>query len=193
MHIPADGVIVRQVPEKLQLEIVSADPRLVYDGTSMIVTIRLKNLGDQSVLVPWETPPIEPEPDAEGTTSYESVSIDLTLGTLNDREKKSYLKGKASLVATPNNRSQHMELLSGQWVDLKLRAVIECATKGSWPCQRFRADEHAQLIATWWEMRYSHGCKMDAAFKSRTLESAPLEVVYVTSTQPDQKPSPSLQ
>ena len=59
----ADGVIVRDVPETLRLEIVSADPRLVYDGTQLTITVRLKNIGDLPVLVPWQTNQVEPDTD----------------------------------------------------------------------------------------------------------------------------------
>jgi hypothetical protein len=186
----SDGVIVPDVPEKLQLEIVNTDPRLVYDGTTMVVTVRLKNVGDQHVLVPWETHPIEPDVDPnDGTTSYESATVHLTFGTLGDRQA-SYLKGQATLVAAPNNRAQHVELLSGQWVDVKLRSVIECASKEPWACKPFRADKNARLTADWSEWLYTRGCKEgNSAYKSRTLESAPVEVVYVASAPSDKETS----
>jgi hypothetical protein len=95
-----DGVIVRDVPEKLHLEIVSADPRLVYDGTTMTITVRLKNMGDLPILVPWQTNQVEPDTDPKsGDTRYESATIHLTFGTLEDRRNYTYLKGEATLAA----------------------------------------------------------------------------------------------
>jgi hypothetical protein len=83
----ADGVILRDVPEKLHLEIVSADPRLVYDGTPLTITVRLKNIGDLPVSVPWQTNQVEPDTDPKtGDTSYESATIHLTFGTLEESQ-----------------------------------------------------------------------------------------------------------
>ena len=194
----AHGVIVRDVPEKLHLEIVSADPRLVYDGTAMMITVRLKNVGDLPVLVPWQTNQVEPDIDPKtGDTSYESATIHLTFGTLEDRQHYTYLKGEATLAAAPSNRAQHLELLAGQWVDLKFKAALECHSKETWACKQFHADEHAQLTAHWWEWLFTReekGCGgMRGAFKSRTLESTPIEVVYVVSPPSDEKTAPAPQ
>jgi len=191
----ADGVIVRDVPEKLQLEIVAVDPRLVYDGAAMVVTVRVKNIGDLPVLLPWESNRVEPDIDAKsGDTSYESASIHLTFGTREDRKHYTYLKGEATLTAAPSNRVQHLELLSGQWADVKFKAAVECASKETWACKQFQADEHAQVTAHWWEWlftRQEKGCGgMRGAFKSRTLESSPLEVVYVASPSDGKKSAP---
>ncbi|MBZ5548262.1 MAG: hypothetical protein LAO22_09990 [Acidobacteriia bacterium] len=188
----ANGVIVRDVPEKLRLEIVGVDPRLVYDGTAMMITVRVKNIGDLPVLVPWQTNQVEPDTDPKsGDTSYESATIHLTFGTLEDRKHCTYLKGEATLAAAPSNRAQHLELLSGQWADVKFKAAIQCASKETWACKRFHADEHAQLTAHWWEWLFTReekGCGgMRGAYKSRTLESSPLEVVYVASPPSDEK------
>ena len=188
----ADGVILRDVPEKLNLEIVSVDPRLVYDGTRLAITVRLKNLGDLPVLVPWQTTQVEPDTDPKtGDTSYESATIHLTFGTLKDRKQYTYLKGEVTFVAVPSNRAQYLELLTGQWVDVKFNAAIECSSKETWACKQFHADEHAQLTAHWWEWLFTRekkGCGgMRGAYKSRTLESSPLEVVYVASPPSDEK------
>jgi len=89
-----DGAIVRDVPEKLSFEIVSAEPRLVHNGAEITVTVRLKNEGDQQVVVPWEVGAIEPvktDPNDE-TLSYESATIRLALGSPKDGGKQAYLK-----------------------------------------------------------------------------------------------------
>jgi hypothetical protein len=187
-----DGVIVQETPEKVHFEIVSVDPRLVYDGTTMTITVRLKNIGNLPILVPWQTNHVEPDTDPNsGDTSYESATILLTFGTLEDRRNYSYMKGEATLAAAPSNRAQHLELLSGQWADVKFKATLACASKETWACKRFHADEHAQLTAHWWEWLFTHeekGCSgWRGAYKSRTLESSPLEVVYVASSPSDEK------
>ena len=187
-----DGVIVRETPEKLQLDIVSAEPRLVYDKTAIMVTVRLKNVGDQPVLIPWETSQVESDIDPKtGATNNESASIHLTFGTLPDRKNYSYLKGEASLVAAPSRREQHIELLSGQWVDVKFKATLQCDSTESWACKSFHADEHAQLTAHWSEWLFTHeedGCsRWRGAYKSRTLNSSPVDVVYVALPETDAK------
>jgi hypothetical protein len=72
-----------------------------------------------------------------------------------DSKQYTYLKGEATLVAAPSNRAQHLELLTGQWVDVKFNAAIECASKETWACKQFHADEHAQLTAHWWEWLFT--------------------------------------
>jgi hypothetical protein len=185
----SDGVIVREIPERLLLAIVSAEPGLVIDGASLVVTIRLTNAGKDPVLVPWETKQVEPDNDPEtGTTRSEWANIHLTLATLDDRRQKSYLKGDADLFAAPSNRSQHIELLPGQWAEAKLRAIISCNSKETWACRPFKSDENAEVIAHWWESLTTHkndGCDVYTGYyKSRTLESLPIRVAYVATSPP---------
>jgi hypothetical protein len=51
------------------------------------------------------------------------------------RKHYTYLKGEATLAAAPSNRAQHLELLSGQWADMKFKAAIECPSKETWALQ----------------------------------------------------------
>jgi hypothetical protein len=185
-----DGVIVREPQEKLHLAIVNTEPRLVYAQTPITVTVRLKNVGDHRVLIPWETHQVESDIDPKtGATRYESATIQLEFGTLPDRKNNSYLKGEATLVAAPSRREQHVELLSGQWVDIKLKAAIQCDSTESLACEPFNADEHAQLTAHWWESLFTYeeeGCSVwRGAYKSRMLNSSPMEVVYVALPRSD--------
>jgi hypothetical protein len=191
-----DGAIVREVPERVQLELVSVDPPLVYDGTTIIATVRLKNIGDQPILVPWTTPPVEPDTDPKtGAKSWERATIHLTLGIREDRRRSSYLKGEANLTAAPSNRPQQVELLSGQWVDVKFEAAVECYSPESWACQPLPADGHAQLTAHWWESLSTHeeeGCSVwSGHYESRMAESAPFPISYfASSTSGEKKTAP---
>jgi hypothetical protein len=177
----------------LRLEIVQADPRLVYNGALIQVTVRLTNDGSQPVLVPWEVGSVEPEraPDSN-ETSYERANIHLKLGTLKDREQASYLKGEADLFAAPNSHEQHKELLPGQWVEVKFQSAIECHSNEKGACHPFEADNNAQLTADWWESLSTHeseGCNAwRGYYKSRTIESSPVQIVYVAT--PLEKHSP---
>jgi hypothetical protein len=188
-----DGVIVQQAPEKVQLEIVSIEPRQVYEGTAIKVTIRLTNVGDKPILVPWATSPVAPETDPKtGTKSWERVSISLAFGTREEPRRTSYLKGEANLAATPSNRTQHVELLTGQWVEVKFNTVVLCYSSKSWAvCQKLPKDGHTELTAHWGESLSTHeeeGCsEWSGHYESRTAESAPFPIEYVASSASSQK------
>ncbi|PYX26647.1 MAG: hypothetical protein DMG80_21095 [Acidobacteria bacterium] len=191
-----DGAIVRQPQERVQLEIVDIKPHRVSDGTKITVTVRLQNVSDQPILVPWATPPVEPENDPKtGTKSWENVSIRLTFGTHEDRSN-TYLKGEADLAATPSNRAQHTELLSGQSAEVKFSAIIECYSSQSWECQKLPTTGHAQMTAHWWESlttREEEGCSIwKGNYQSRMATSAPFPITYIkTSASDDQKTNQS--
>lgn len=188
-----DGVIVREEPEHLRLEIIQADPRLVYAGATILVTLRLTNDGDQPVSVPWETGRVEPEevPD-RNETSYEWANIHLKLGTLKDRQQANYLKGEANLFAAPTKQEQHKELRPGQWVEVKFQSAIECHSNEKGACHPFEADNNAQLTADWWESLSTHeseGCNAwRGYYKSRTIESSPVQIVYVATPLEEDPP-----
>jgi len=180
-----DGAVVREVREKLRLEVVSADPRLIYDKAAMVVTVRLKNEGDQPVLVPWQTVHVQPSKVAPNDeTSYENATIRVTLRTQEKRGGGAFLKGGAVLEAVPDNYDQHVELLPGQWIELRFRALVECLYNTDWGCPAFKADQHGQLVAHWSEWLFTQkgdGCKaVTGAYTSRKLDSDPLEIVYVS-------------
>lgn len=176
-----DGKIVSEVPEKLRLEIVSVEPHVLHRGTTAVVTIRLKNVGARSVLVPWETPPVEPDIDPDtGNTRAEVANIHLSLATREAPRRGIYLRGDAVLSAAPSNRAQHTELLSGQWVEVKFKATIECASSDSWACQPLSDAGHPEITAHWWESLSTHekeGCNIwRGTYESRTVDSEPLPV-----------------
>ena len=191
-----DGPIVQQPLERVQLEIVDIKPHRVSEGTKITITVRLENAGDQPILVPWATPPIEPNNDPEtGTKSWENVSVDLTLGSKEDRSTID-LKGEAHLAATPGDREQHTELLSGQSVEIKFTAKIECDSSAVEECQKLPTMKGVQLIAHWWESlstRQEKGCTIwNGHSVYRTASSAPFPITYVkTSVSDDQTANPS--
>ena len=188
-----DGAIVREVREKLRLEIVSADPRLIYDKAAIVVTVHLKNEGEQPVLVPWQTVHVDPVRTAPNDeTSYENAEIRVTLRTQEKRGGGAFLKGGAVLEALPDNYEQHVQLLPGQWVEVKFRALVECLYDTDWGCPAFKADQHGQLVAHWSEWLFTQkgdGCKaVTGAYTSRKLDSDPLEIVYASLPPGEQDP-----
>jgi hypothetical protein len=111
--------------------------------------------------------------------SYNIAGIYLTLQPPGDRRKESELKGAVTLSAAPKS-AQEIELLPGQWVDLKLRTAVECSSEEF--CHGFAAEPHAQLVAHWLEALYTFKrvpqCGIERGeYDSRMLDSDPLEVV----------------
>ena len=191
-----DGEVVRKTPEKLQLEVIRIDPTVVYHGAEFSVTVRLKNAGADSVLVPWETPPVTPDTDPKtGNTSTEIASIHLSLATGEASRTSSNLKGEAVLSAAPSNRLQQTELLSGQWVEVKFKAAIKCDSSMSPACHVSAASRHAELTAHWWEWLSTHevdGCNVWSGwYNLREVDSEPLPVVYVAASSVDDRKSAS--
>lgn len=179
-----DGAVVSEVREKLRLEIVNAEPRLIYDKDAIAVTVRLKNEGDQPILVPWQTVHVDPfKATSDDETSYENAEIRVTLRTQEKRGAGVFLEGGATLEALPGNYDHHVQLLPGQWVEVKFRAFVECLYKTDWGCPAFKADQHAQLTAHWSEWLFTQkgeGCKtVTGAYTSRKVDSDSLEIVYV--------------
>jgi hypothetical protein len=189
------GAIPPKVPEKLRLEIVNADPKIVHPGSSLLVTVRLVNVGANSVLVPWDTPLVKPDIEPEtGNLSWDAASISLYFATQGDR-RSSRIKGEALLVAAPSRREQHVELLPGQWLDVKFKAAVECDSVDYPACDALPANRNAELTADWWERLSTYeddGCnKRKGTYELRTVNSEPLPVVYDTPAPTGKKDSTS--
>jgi hypothetical protein len=180
-----DGVIAAKTPEMLQLEITGVEPTVVHSGASLVVTVRLKNAGAMAVSVPWATPPVEPDTNSKtGTKSWQMANVYLTFATSESPRNGTILKGRAVLAATPSNITQHVELLPGQWVDIKFMATLECDSSlypacGKYPLPIGRG---AELTAHWWEWMSTYdndGCNAwKGTYESRNLDSKPLAVVF---------------
>lgn len=168
--------------------------RLVNDTTEITANIRLKNQGEHSVLLPWQTGAVDPArtggPNDE--VSYEAANIRLKLGTQKYRDHGAFLKGKVELQAVPNNYGQHVELLPGQWVEVWLKALVKCQYDAADPplCSPFKADERARLTAQWSEWlvkERGEACTAEAASgadRSRIIDSDPIEVEYLPTDLP---------
>jgi hypothetical protein len=190
-----DGKIVKDVPEKLQLEIVNVEPNMVYDGTAIVVTVRLKNSGNQVILVPWGRPPVKQDIDPKtGIETWEVATIGLKMTKREDHQKYRILKTDADLAATPNDPAQHVTLRLGEWVDIKFKATIECYSPESWVCQTLPPSGHTQIAARWSEELSTHevdGCNEWAGhYTAAEAESLPFEVVYVTSYKSEEATVP---
>jgi len=191
-----DGVTVPNVPEKLRLEIASVDPKVVRPGTDLLVTVRLTNVGANGVLVPWDTPSAKPDIDPKtGILSWDAASITLSFATLEDPQNRRKLKGEALLAAAPSHREQHVELLPGQWLDVKFTVALECNSSHSSACHELPVNGDAVLTAHWseWLSTYEDdGCNVwKGTYESWDVDSELVPVVYVaTSPVGNEKPAP---
>jgi len=184
-----DGVIAAKTPEMLRLEITEVEPTVVHSGTSLVATVRLKNAGPTAVSVPWATPPVEPDTNSKtGTMSWQMANVYLTFATSESPRNGTILKGRAELAATPSNITQHVELLPGQWVDIKFAATLECDSSLYPACGEYPlpVGGGAELTAHWWEWMSTYdndGCNSwKGTYESRNLNSKPLAVVFDTKS-----------
>jgi hypothetical protein len=192
-----DGFVMRKHPEKLRLEIVSADTHFVDDNTEIIATVRLKNEGRWPVLLPWQTDPVEPKStgNTNDKVSYEAAGLRLKLGTQGYRTRGAFLEGSVEFQAVPHSYEQHVRLLHGQWVEIKFRALGRCWLNAADPplCSEFKADEHAHLTAHWGEWLITEqgvGCKAtSSSLRARKIDSDPVEIEFVPAG-PRQPSSP---
>ena len=189
-----DGAIAPKVPEKLRLEIVSADPKVLHPGSSLLVAVRLVNVGENSVRVPWETPLVRPGIDHKlGNSSWDAARISLYFATQGDPQSNQQLKGEAMLVAAPSRREQQVELLPGQWLDVKFKVAVECDSVNYPACHALPANRNAELTAHWqeWLSTYEDdGCnKRKGTYELRKVKSEPLPLVYDTASPNSEKDS----
>jgi hypothetical protein len=186
-----DGAVIPEHPEKIRLEIVSADTHFVDDTTELTVIVRIKNDGHWAILLPWETDAVEPEktggPNDE--VRYEAASLRLKLGTQENRVHGAFLQGRLEFQANPHSYEQSVRLLPGQWVEVKLKALAKCLYDAAEPplCSEFKADEHGHLTAHWSEWRFTtqrvQGCNdISSSEKARMIDSGPVEIDFLPAS-----------
>jgi hypothetical protein len=184
-----DGLVKRKHPEKLHLEIVSADTHFANETTEIIVTVRIKNEGHWPVLLPWQTDPVVPaktgRPNDE--VSHEGGVLGLSLGTQEYRAHGARLEGDVEFEAVPRSLEDHVRLLQGQWVEVRFKALAKCwLNSADLPlCSEFKTDEHARLTAEyseWLFTRQGQGCKVvSSSFQARRIKSDPIEIDFVAA------------
>jgi hypothetical protein len=183
------GFVKQRHPEKLGLEIVSADTNFANETTEITATVRIKNEGHWPVLLPWKTDPVVPAntggPNDEVTS--EQASLRLSLGTQEHRAHGAPLEGNVQFEAVPRSLEQHVRLLQGQWVEVRFKALAQCWLNAADPplCSEFKTDEHARLTAHYFESLSTsrgEGCKAVSLWKvARRMKSDPIEIDFVAA------------
>jgi hypothetical protein len=161
----------------------------LHVGEPFTATVRLKNLGSSTVMVPWET-------DGERVTrisesgqeeNYEATDIALILKSADAKQKIMWLEGGGALFAHPDIKTSYLEIPAGQWVDVKVKGTLSCAHEDL-PCAKIKPDPHG-LITAWWYQRelthQVHDCNDDHGNTViRELDSKELPVVVHAAAAP---------
>jgi hypothetical protein len=178
----------------LQLEIVSVSPQHLTVGRDFTATVRLKNTDTKDVLIPSVA-------DGEKLTQvsgdaaeekYEVGDISFRLATGKKRAVPIFLNSAGALFANPDDKNTYVSLAPGNWMDIKLKATVECGLQS---CDAtIHPDEHAALTAWWYQRVLTHrvqGCNENhGSLKVRTLDSPPLDVRVRNSATPNSASHP---
>jgi hypothetical protein len=151
----ADGVILSNGPI-LSLSISKADFVIVDQRPSIDLTLALKNNGIGPILVPWSTSPVEPKElprqNDMKTSGYEVVTVDFYFGRPHTTDGGIALKSRIALWSQPENPDQTIKLMTGESVELKVRADIVCLLPDSIQCiSRLRTGK--LQVSAWWYQR----------------------------------------
>jgi hypothetical protein len=164
-------------PEKLSLSIEEVRPNVLHIGDQFEVTVRLDNVGQTVVRVPWQTfGPDTMQVSSDGATaSHQEVGLLLRLESAG---KSNSVGGKVNLYANPVLGWSYVDLAPGNWVTIRLVGRVHCADDSS--CKEIRPDRHAKLSARWFEYLYQRTVKncvpSETNLTSRKIDSRPVSV-----------------
>ena len=166
--------------EGLALEIREIAPRELQIGKDFLATVRLKNGGPRPVSIPWTVDGEQLErvsPDG-GEEQYEVADISFRLETGQQRMPM-FLDSEGALFAQPQNQQSYLLLQPGAWVEIKLKASVNCGLEDC--LGTIQPDDRAVLSAWWYQRILSHrvsGCEEKHGSRTvRQLDSAPFPVV----------------
>lgn len=179
---PAEG-------ERLALEIVQISPRQLTIGEEFTATVRLKNAGTTTVLAP-ATADGEQLTGTAGTggqteEKYEVADVSFRLATGKNHRTPIFLSSEGALFADPDNKNTYVTLAPGNWLEIKLKGVVEC---GAAKClSTLEPDSDAVLTAWWYQRVLTHkvsGCEENhGSIDVREVDSAPFRVVVHNSVK----------
>ncbi len=192
----SDGVTVdndlKHSDVKVELTVTETSPKVLRIGETLNATVRLKNLGSDTIRLPWQT-------DGETVTrvaangeeeGYEVADIAVRLKPGRNQWAPVWLNGGAALFAHPEIESSYALVKPGEWVDIKIRTKVECGHEGL-PCGKIVADEHASLTAWWYQRSLTHRiheCHEDYGNSViRELDSKAFPVVVTQAKTPTTK------
>jgi hypothetical protein len=94
-----------------------------------------------------------------------------------------FLSSEGALFADPDDPSTYVTLAPGNWLEIKLKGVVEC---GAAKCLGALVADSAGVLTAWWYQRVlTHkvtGCEENhGSIDVRQVDSAPLRVVVHNS------------
>jgi hypothetical protein len=173
--------------KELELTIIETSPAKLEIGNDFNASVRLKNIGTTSVLVPSISDGeqvVRSSADAS-EEKYEVGDISFRLTTGRPHGIPIYLNSAGALFANPDDKGSYVALEPGKWLEIKLHARVECGMEN---CMgEIQPDSKAVLNAWWYQRVLSHkvtGCEeTHGSFTVRELDSSPF-TVEVTSPTP---------
>jgi len=169
--------------DKIELTVAEISPPKLRVGGVFIATVRLKNIGADKILIPWQPDGEQvAHVSADGTEEkYEVADISFRLTASAKKSIAIPLQSEGALFAQPGDPAAYLAISPGRWVDIKLKATVSCGLDN---CEsEVKADDHAVLTAWWYQRVLTHrvkDCTEDhGAYKVREVDSAPFTVVVL--------------
>lgn len=152
----ADGVDVSLHRPVLTLAITKAELNANRSSLTLTATVRLKNIGDGSISVPWTDHRVASALISSKGDSQEFgitvATVDLYLGKAHSTDPMLSIEGEAALWAQQDNSKQSIQIGPGQWVDLKFEATVLCRIADPNTClSRLRREK--PKVSAWWYQR----------------------------------------
>lgn len=170
----------------LELTIVATSPAKLEIGSDFDATVRLKNVGATTVLVPSIADGEQVLRSVANTTEekYEVGDISFRVTPKKPHSIPIYLNTAGALFANPDDKATYLALESGKWLEIKLHARMECGMEHC--LGEIQPDSKAVLTAWWYQRVLSHkvdGCEeTHGSVTVRELDSAPYTVEVTDPT-----------
>jgi hypothetical protein len=176
--------------ERLEVEIVQVSPPQLTIGEEFVATVRLKNTGTTEILVPATANGEQLTGKADGGNEkaeekYEVGDISFRLATGKDHRTPIFLSSLGALFADPDDKNTYVALGTGNWIDIKLKGVVECGAEKCFGS--LQADSDGVLTAWWYQRVLTHkvtGCEENhGSIDLREVDSTPIKVVVHSSVK----------
>ena len=181
-----EGLMISKIRDKFALTIEDLSSRLVPIGSEFAATVRLKNISDRTVTVPWATSLQEVLADQPvDEREYESATFSFKIETGIEYKRTTELQGEAMLYGAEQKAGSLLQLAPGQWASVRVRGVAACRWKSqdATVCPGLRPDAKARLTAEWSEnavsLQNSECFIQRGNFAGPRIESHP-EIVALT-------------
>jgi hypothetical protein len=159
----SDGITTRIEPETLKLEIVSVEPRPIYEGRELTLVLRILNKGDTHIELPWHEAMVETQSPDESDSPRKSVNYVSIEATVKTHGKQILLKGGVNLQARPLHPQHWITLKPGEWAEIKFLASL-VPDPNETPV---RPDPRATVWASWSESTFAESrgeCSVDSEY-----------------------------